>query len=365
VDAYRLTDVDLRNIYRTGLGNKIVRIKAGDALKDTLQFDSTEDEEFYTARLSRPVKRAARWCIAFGRGIIVIHHKGEDLAAPLGKVDKNKAILSVFSGDMVVPTGADLDLQSERYFNPTAYTVRGYQIHHTRVVDMKYVEPPEIDAPAYRWGGISEFELIYEQLLADGIVQRACPRILDKASTLFYRVAGFKDAMATGRETDMVNYFSRMEDLRGIMASGLMDKDDELEVVNQAITNLSDADQITLRRLAMVTGISVTRLIGEAPRGMNSTGDNEAMMDQDMLETLQSEYFEPAINELMTKFGQGRASFKDNQGETPTARMDYETKAIKNALDLYALGEDYGSYLDEKGITQKDDFGTMFGADET
>ena len=39
VQADRLSDVSLRNIYRTGLGSKIVRIKAGDALKDTLQFE--------------------------------------------------------------------------------------------------------------------------------------------------------------------------------------------------------------------------------------------------------------------------------------------------------------------------------------
>ena len=151
-----------------------------------------------------------------------------------------------------------------------------------------------------------------------------------------------------------------MEDLRGIMAAGLMDKDDDLEVVSQTITNLADADQITLRRLAMVTGISVTRLIGEAPRGMNSSGDKESQMDQDMLETLQVEYFEPAINELMRKLGQGVVKFKDNQGETPTGRIEYESKAIKNALDLQLMGEDYGKYLEDKGVVTPDDFASVF-----
>ena len=360
VQADRLSDVSLRNIYRTGLGSKIVRIKAGDALKDTLQFESTDDETYYEARLAKVVRRTARWCIAFGRGIIVLHRKGEDLSTPLGEVDNKRVLLSVFSGDMVTINTVELDLQSPRYYKPLMYNVRGKPIHHSRVVDMTYIEPPELDAPYYRYGGISEFDLIYEQIIADGVVQRAVPRIIDKASALFYKVAGFKDAMIGGRENDMVDYFSKMEDLRGIMAAGLMDKDDDLEVVSQTITNLADADQITLRRLAMVTGISVTRLIGEAPRGMNSSGDKESQMDQDMLETLQVEYFEPAINELMRKLGQGVVKFKDNQGETPTGRVEYESKAIENALNLQLMGEDYGKYLEDKGVVTPDDFASVF-----
>jgi hypothetical protein len=318
VQADRLTDVAMRNIYRTGLGSKIVRIKAGDALKDTLQFESTDDEIYYNAKLANPVKRSARWCIAFGRGIIVLHHRGDDLRTPLGEVDKTRVLLNVFSGDMVTVNTYEMDLQSPRYYKPTMYNVRGHPIHYSR------------------------------------------PRIIDKASALFYRVTGFKDAMIGGREADMVNYFSKMEDLRGIMAAGIVDKDDEIDVVEQTISNLDGADRITLRRLAMVTGISVTRLIGEAPKGMNSTGEKEAQMDQDMLETLQEDYFKPAIDELMRKMGQGAVTFKDNQGETPTGRVDYEKKAIENAVQLQLLGEDYSKYLEDKGVILPDEFAGMF-----
>ena len=361
VQSDRLSPETLRHIYRSGLGNKIIRIKAGSALDDTLQFESTEDEKFYKARLERHVRDAARWCIAFGRGILVLHNPGDDLTKPLGRIDDpTRVMVSVFSGDMVTAAGAELDLQSPRYYKPLAYNVRGHAIHPSRVVDMTYVKPPELDAPFYQYGGISEFELIYEQLIADGVVQRASPKILDKASTLFYKVKGFKDAMSLGTENDMVTYFGRMEDVRGIMSAGLIDAEDELEVVQQNIANLADADQITLRRLAMVTGISVTRLIGEAPRGMNSTGEKEAQMDQDMLETLQFEYLLQPINELMAKMGQGAVDFKDNQGETPAGRLDYETKAIDNALKLAQMGEDYSAYLADKDVVQPDDFGKMF-----
>jgi len=351
-----LSPATLRQLYRHGIGNKVVRLKSGHALKDTLQFESTEDEQFYKTRLEKHVKRATKWMIAFGRGIVVLHVRGDDLTKPLGQPDPSRLMFSVFSGDMVTVGNVDRDLQSERYLRPITYQVRGEAIHWSRVVDFRYIEPPELDAPRYLYGGISEFEMIYEQIIADGVVQRASPRILEKASTLFYKIAGFKDAMRSGQDSEMIEYFSRLEDVRGIFAAGLIDAEDQLEIASQSISNLAEADQITLRRLAMVTGIPLAMLVGENVKGLNSTGENERQVFQDMIETLQSDYLLEPITELMRLCGQGTVEFRDNQGDTPNNRMDYETKAIDNALKLQAIGEDYRGYLLDRGVTQKDEF---------
>ncbi len=360
ITADKLDEVEARQIYRTGLGNKIIRLKAGQALKDSIQFETSEDEKYYTKRLAQLVKQTVKWQLAFGRGIVVIHRRGDDLSTPLGRVDPDRVLLNSFGGDMVTVNMPELDLQSPRYYKPVQYNVRGKPIHYSRVVDFLYVLPPELDAPSYRYGGIGEFELIYEQLVADGVVQRASPRVIEKASTLFYRVKGFKDLISTGRESEMVSYFGRLESLRGNFSAGLMDQDDEVEVVTQTIAGLADADRITLRRLSMVTGISMLALVGEGPTGLNAHGDAERAMDQDMIETLQSDYLLDPINELMRKLGQGTIEFKENQGETPTVRIEYETKAIDNARKLWEMGEDYRGYLEDKDVLQPDDFAKLF-----
>jgi hypothetical protein len=362
IDATRLNDDEARAIYRGGLGNKIVRLKAGYALDDTLQFDSTADEKFYRVRLAALVRQCVKWQLAFGRGLVVLHTRNDDLSKPLktAEIDPATILVRVFSGDMVTVNTASIDLMDPRYQMPEMYNVRGSQVHWTRTVDFRYVIPPEINAPQYRYGGISEFELIYEQLIADGIVQRTTPRILEKASTMFYKVKGFKDAMSTGAEADMVNYFSRMEGLRGIMAAGIIDADDEVEAVTQSITNLADADTITLRRLAMVTGIPLTELVGEPAKGMNATGENEKFILQNMIESLQTDYLDDPINQLMSKLGKGPTTFKENQGETPTTRAAFDATVLANALLLFNLGEDYGRYLIDNGVTKPDDFGAMF-----
>jgi len=170
--------------------------------------------------------------------------------------------------------------------------------------------------------------------------------------------------MRNGTDVEMVDYFGRMEDIRGIYTAGLIDKEDDLEVVSQNISNLSDADMITLRRLAMVTSIPLSMLVGENVKGLNSSGNSERAAFQDAIEIIQDDYLEPKINELMRKLGKGDISFRDNQGETANDRIDYETKVIDNAIKLASIGEDYAQYLEDKDIVKADDFSTMFKNEE-
>lgn len=364
VVSNKVPDEQLRAVYKSGLGNKIIRLKAGGALKNTLEFESKEDKKFYENRLQDSVRRAANFMLAFGRSIIVIHHRGDDLGSPLGKVDRSRVIYSVFSGDMVYAHAMNFDIQSEFYLKPKFYQVRGTKIHHTRVIDFTYVEAPELEKPTYRYGGISEFELIYAQIVNDGIVERVAPTVLEKNAIPTIKVKGFKAALQTKKEQDMVTYFTTMEGAASVYGARLLDSEDEIGVTNQTLTNLSEVDMITLRRLSMVTGIPLPYLVGESVRGMNSAGETERQVMQDMWEDLQEQYLQRPITELMMKSGQGRVWFKENQGWTPLTRMDYETKAIANAQVLWTMGEDHEAYLNERSIVEVDEMKVFFNEED-
>ena len=356
-----ITFSELRAIYRTGLGSKIVRLKAGYALKDTLQFESAKDESIYKAKFEKAVKRASRYMIGFGRGIIVLYNRGEDMSSPArGKFDVSKVEFKVFSGDLVTSTDAPIDLMDPRYYKPKYYSVRGVHFHYSRVIDFSYVEPTEFDAPIYQYGGVSEFELIYNQLINDGIVERCTPTVLEKNATLFYKIVGLKDAMQDKNDSYIRQYFTEAENARSVYGAALIDSEDDAYTVNQTLTNLQEADSITLRRLAMVTGIPLAILVGENVKGLNSTGDNEMRIFQDTVEVLQADYLEDPINELFAKIGLGKVSFKDNQGRTPDERIKFESLVIQNAIALYNIGEDHGKYLEENAVVVRDKFSKFF-----
>jgi hypothetical protein len=356
---------ELRAIYRSGIGSKIIRLKTGIALNDSLQFENAADREFYEARLQQLVKNAAKFMLAFGRGLIVIHEPGADLSQPLAKItDWSRVRYHVFSGDMVFVQSVNYNLSSPDYFKPQYYSVRGFTIHPSRVVDMTYVDPVELDAPEYFFGGISEFELIRNEIISDQIVQRAVPAILEKSSAIFYKIKGFKELLADKEEGPLLNYFTSLEDLRSSYGAGIVDQEDEIVEVKQALSNLAESDMITLRRLAMVTGLPLSWLVGESATGLNSTGEGERQVLMQTIESLQSDYLLDDINRLMQLHGRGPVSFKDNQGEQPSERIQYEKTVVEVALLLWQMGEDYSKYLEDKGVTEKDPFDVLFGKDE-
>jgi hypothetical protein len=359
----------LNQIYKSGLGSKIIRIKAGYSLKNgTLNFsnDNDIDKDFYNKKLAKKVKKAWRWSLVFGRGIVVIND-GNDLSLPLeGNIDKDRCKFDVFSGDVVSVVSYFRDLSSENYMKPEFYNVRGFNFHHTRVIDFTYVEPIENDSPIYNYGGISEFELIYNQIINDGVIERSSASIVEKNSSFFYKIKGFKQSLANKQEESILKFYSLAEDKRSIYGAGLIDSEDDVLSVNQSLTNLKDADDISLRRIALVTGIPLPMLVGEQVEGLGSSGDQEKTSFNEMLEILQDEYLIDPINSLFEKLGMEQVEFKEGQNTTPLERIEYEEKAIGNAMKLYDLGYDIEEYLMDKGldVKAKDSFGNEFPEDE-
>lgn len=359
ITSTRISDKELRQIYRTGTASKIIRLKTGYALNDTLQFETTDDKEFYNARLAKFVKKAAKYQLGFGRGVIVIVEPNANTEDPL-RDTPSVYNLQVFSGDLVTHGDIDYDLMSKRYRKPKTYNIYGKVFHHSRVIDFTYYEPSTDDLPDYNYGGISEVELVYNQLINAEVVENASASTIEKNSTIFYKVKDFKSMMASKKESDLVEYFARIEDARSIYGAGLLDMEDQIETINQSLSNLMDTDTISLRRLAMVTGIPLALLVGENVKGLNSSGQQERVAFQDTIENYQSDYLEEPIKELCIKLGKNPPEFKDNQGATPESRIEYESKAIENAVKLSTIGEDYDAYLSDKDVIQKDKIASFF-----
>lgn len=358
----RIDYEEVRAIMATGLGSKILRIKSGYSLNGTIEFKSTEQEEYYREHLERHVRKAAGHMLAFGRGVIVIIESDKAPSEPLSpNIDLGEnAHLAVLDGETIVAGNPVLDLRSPRYMKPQTYTARGVVFHPSRIIDFTYVEPAEQDRPMYSYGGISEFQLIRSQLVNDGIVERASATIVEKNSSFFYKVAGFKDSLSDDRDDEVISFYRATEDLRSIHGAGIIDAEDDVISVSQALTNLADVDQITLRRLAMVTGIALPILVGESVKGLNSSGDTEEQSTQDTIENLQFEYLERPIAELFKLFRLDWIGFKDNQGGTPLERLEYESKAIEGAKMLFEMGENHRTYLQDKDIIKQDDLLGLF-----
>ena len=353
----RISFEENNSIYKGGIGNKIVNIKNNTAYKEGFIFGSTVDEKYFNKFLSKDIKLASLWMMVFGRGIFVIIEKDKKLSTPLSKdVNKNNVTFKVFDGSMVTANSTDRNLMSDRYYKPTMYQVRGESIHYSRVIDFTYVPVREDDKPTYQYAGMSEYELIQEQLVNDGVVERAAPAVLEKSSTIFYKVKGFKNSLQNKKESEILRYFSALENLRSVYGAGIVDSEDGIESLTQALAGLSETDNITLRRLALVTGIPLAILVGESVKGLGATGDNEMTTFFIMIQNIQTTYLIDNINDLMSKLGMEDVEFKQPEQQTPKEKVDLQSVVLDNATKLFNLGVDVDEYLKENGIKTEDTF---------
>ncbi len=352
VNNQRLSLQSLKDINKNGLYRRIVSLKSGHSTKSGFNFDDDASQEFYQT-IAPHVRNAVNNMVGYGRGVIVLISPNEELSVPI-QSNKN-VIIKSFGSDMVTAVSASFDLLDKRYMLPEFYVIREKQVHHSRVIDFRYEMPPETELPLYFYGGISEAELIYPQIIADGIVERAVPSILEKSATLFYKVSGFNAAMRGKKEKDIIRHFSTLESMRSMYGAGIVDKEDEIQVINQTLTNLQESDLITLRRIALVTSIPLTILLGEGSRGLNADTDTEKQVFNEMIETLQTKYILTPLGDLMEFMGHKRPSIKIGQNISPLDKAKFDGLLLDNAIKLYNMGEDHEAYLNENGLTNIDE----------
>ncbi len=151
-----------------------------------------------------------------------------------------------------------------------------------------------------------------------------------------------------------------VENQRSMYGATIIDEEDTAEHLAQALTNLKEVDEVSKMRLGMVTGIPMNILMGDNNKGLNSSGDNDQKTLNDTISGVQDGYIIDPLNDLCGKLGLGTVKFKDNQARTPLEDANYEKVVLSNGVLMAQMGEDYSSYLEEKGITKKDEFRTLF-----
>ncbi|MCG3684074.1 anti-CBASS protein Acb1 family protein [Aliarcobacter butzleri] len=361
---------ELNSIYKLGIGRKIVNIKSSNIFKEGFSAEGeagAETLKFIDKKLLKELKKASEYMMAFGRGVIVIIDKNaNDPSQPMKSVNLQTVRFKAFSGAKVtVQINSSLNELDERYNEPEYYRIGTQVIHHSRVMDFQYYQPVEDDKSSYNYGGISEFELIYSQLINDSVIERAIPTLVEKISTMFYKIKDFKKQLQQKQEKHLVDYFHRLENLRSIYGAGLLDSEDDTKTETQNLSGLDSVDTITLRRLSLVTGIPLSWLVGENVKGLNSSGKTEETIFWSMVKNLGNDFILPVLNQKLTFIGLSEVWFNEQYQSTPTEKADYETKVFTNALLVQQLGLDDIAYIKDRGveIDVKKSFDEIFNED--
>lgn len=229
-----------------------------------------------------------KWSRLYGGCIAVMLIEGQDLSTPLRPETVAKGQfkgLLVLDRWMVMPSITDLvtdygpDIGLPKFYTalPVDIAIAGGKIHYSRVLRMEGVDLPYYQRVAENRWGLSVLEPMWDRLIAFDSASVGAGQLIYKAHLRTVKVKGLREIIAAGGPA-LAGLQAQMDFIRGSQTNEgmtILDGEDEFEASQYSFAGLSDMLIQFGQQLAGATGIPLTRLFGQSPVGMNSTGEGE------------------------------------------------------------------------------------------
>lgn len=314
---HMLGDEELAAIYRSNwLGRKIVEIPAMDAVRKGRNWQAEQDQieaiETEETRLGYWPKllQAQTFARLWGGAAIYIGTKDSDLSAPLEpeRIGKDGiTYLTVLSRQDMSVGEIEQDVFSEFHGLPKYFEVIGssassmVRIHPSRLavfVGAKTGHSLLSMGSNFGWGD-SILNVVYTAMKNADATAANVASLVFEANVDIVRIPDFTDSLSDPEYRSLIlERFSLAATAKGINKALLLDKEEEYERKSAAFTTLPEIIDRFLQMVAGAADIPVTRLLGQSPAGMNSTGESDLANYHDRVSSMQSLEMTPALRRL-------------------------------------------------------------------
>lgn len=311
-----LSDEQLIAAYSTAwLPRKIVDIPALDACRKWRdwqakkpQIEAIENEE-KRLNLRGKVLEASKKGRLFGGAALYIGTGDVDQSNPL-EVDRigkgGVRYINVMTRRQLTAGEIDRDPESEWYGKPMMYRLAGangmqIDIHPSRLVIFSGAMPADDEITGNPWQGWGDSIL---QSTLDAI-KNADSTAGNIASLVFeakidiIRIPNFMASLGQAEyRNKLLERYTLANTAKGINGTLLLDKEEEYETKTAQLAGLPDVLMAFLQIVAGAADIPVTRLLGQSPAGLNSTGTADMKNYHDRVQAIQELDMTPAMVRL-------------------------------------------------------------------
>ena len=308
-----LTEQELSNAYRGAwLPRKIVDIPPLDATRRWRGWQASKDQiqllEAEEKRLDvkRKVNRAMTRARLFGGAAIYIGTNDRDTSQPLNPeriAQGGIKYLTVMSKRKLAPGDIEQDPQSDLFDQPKWYTLTGSQIkvHPSRLVIFIGAElpDPELDFGVdYGWGD-SVLQAVLDSIKqSDGTMANVASLVFE-AKVDVIKIPDFMQQLQDPAFEKRVMERLRLAAMaKGINGQVLLDAEEDYQSKSASFSSLPDVIDRFLQAVAGAADIPLTRLAGQSPAGMSSTGESDLRNYYDRIQAMQELDVRPALSVL-------------------------------------------------------------------
>ena len=304
-----------------------------------------------TLKLWDAIADAIKWSRLYGGAIAVVLVDGQDFSTPLrletvGR-DQFKGLL-VFDRWMVQPSLQDLvtelgpDMGLPRFYQLTGGSASGgpslglpqTKIHYSRVIRLVGQDLPYFQRISEMLWGQSVLERLYDRLLAFDSTTQGAAQLVYKAHLRTYKVEGLRDIIAMGGPM-LEGLVKQIEFIRATQTNEgmtLMDSKDEFEAHAYQFGGLDVVLLQFAQQLSGALNIPLTRLFGQSPAGMNSTGESDLATYYDGIEQEQERRLRSGIALLV------EVSYRSLLGKPMPEGTDFTFRPLWQLSDVEKAG---------------------------
>jgi hypothetical protein len=200
------------------------------------------------------------------------------------------------------PQELDRSLRSSNFGLPSSYMFGGVeeqlQIHPSRII--RFIGVPQIDPLRISDGwGMSIMQHVYEAIKNSQLSSQGAASMVDEMKIDVISVPDLSKQLSTKDGADRItDRFAHANMMKSMFNMILMGDNETWDRKDFKFDGLTELIQTFLQIAAGAADIPVTRLLGQSPAGMNSTGESDTRNYYDLLKSLQSNELTPTITPL-------------------------------------------------------------------
>jgi len=299
---------ELEEMYRgDGLSKRIVDLPAGEMTREWFNVTGDTEGDIQKAMVELKAKfeinKALRWADVYGGSLVVmLIDDGGTLEDELNlKNIKKIEEFRVYDRFKVWWDTTD-DIQNDPnkpgFGKPLFYRVNPvvnssnsplFKVHVSRVLLFDGVDIAEIGRKANRGWGDSIYQSVFTQLSNVAGAYHSTRSILNDFIQPILKMDNLQEMIAGGQEKIVKARLDILDLSRSVLNMILIDSKEDYEKKSSSVAGLDKLiDKFTVA-LAAVRGIPHSLLMGQAPAGLNSTGESDTRFWYDKISALQEE----------------------------------------------------------------------------
>ena len=153
------------------------------------------------------------------------------------------------------------------------------EVHPSRMLRFDGIRPAVTDWDIYdNFWGVSELVPVMVSVMEDSAVTAATAHLVEEASLMVMKMRHYREALAGQDDPDRASpleVLSMNAQMRSVYRTVFADAEDEIQRLDVGFGAVPDLMDRFAARLAAAADIPMTRFWGQAPKGLNATGESD------------------------------------------------------------------------------------------